>query len=167
MGMTYVYAGDLEKSLEQFQRTIAMDPTFPLVHFFLTLPLVETGRYEQAINENQKGELLAGASPEEAATEAAQFLKAFHTGGPKGYWEKDLELTLKAYKQAGTEYFPALELASAYARVGDRDKALEWLERSYEQRDGNVTLLKSEPSFKSLHGDPRFSALLKRMGLPD
>ncbi len=167
MGGTYLWAGDYEKSLQQFQRTIDLDPTYPLVHFFMTDLLVEMGRYEQAIKERQKGELLLGARPEEAAAEAAEFQKAFQTGGQKGYWQKNLELTLEDYKQAGTRYFPALELARAYARVGDKEKTFEWLEKSYEERDGNITLVKSDPDFKSLRGDPRLADLLRRMGLLD
>jgi tetratricopeptide (TPR) repeat protein len=167
MGMTYVLSGDYEKSLQQFQRTIDLDPTFPLTHFFVIMPLTETGSYEQAIKENQKGELLAGMSPEKAAAEAGELHKAFQTSGPKGYWEKNLEATLQAYRQAGTRYFSPLGLATAYAKVGDKEKAFEWLEKSFEEREGNITLLNYDPAFKSLRGDRRFADLLKRIGLPD
>ncbi len=54
-----------------------------------------------------------------------------------------------------------LTWAGAYARVGDKEKAFEWLEKSYEQKVGDITLIKYLPDFKSLRGDPRFSALLK------
>ena len=139
----------------------------PLAHAFFAGFLNEIGKYEQAIKEEQKANLLAGASPEDAAAEAAELQKAFQTGGAKGYWQKKLESTLKWYKQAGGQSFPALELAMAHARVGDKDKSLEWLEKSYEERDGNITLVKCEPSFKILHGDRGFADLLRRIGLPD
>jgi len=164
MGMTYLLAGDYQKSVQQLQRTIELDPTFPLAHFFFASCLTEIGKYEQAIEEMQKGALLSGARPEEASAWAAEFLKAFRTGGPNGYWQKNLEVTLKEHEQGGTG---TLDLASAYARVGDKEKALEWLQKAYEERDGNITLVKSYPDYKSLRGDPRFSALLKRIGLPD
>jgi hypothetical protein len=61
----------------------------------------------------------------------------------------------------------SLDVASAYARVGDKEKSLEWLQKAYEERNGDITLVNSYPDYKSLHGDPRFSALLKRIGLPD
>jgi serine/threonine protein kinase len=166
-GNTYLYAGEYERALQQFQRTIELDPTFPLAHFFFSELLVDTEKYEQAIKEIEKGELLAGASPGEASARAAEFQTAFQTGGPKGYWQKNLEATLKDYQQAGGLYFPALGLAGAYARVGDREKAMEWLEKSYAERDANLTLVKSYPEFKSLHGDPRFANLLRRIGLPE
>jgi serine/threonine protein kinase/Tfp pilus assembly protein PilF len=167
MGNTYLYAGEDEKALRQFQHTIDLDPTFPLAHFFFAGFLGEVGKYEQAIKEIEKGALLAGASPEEASANAAELQAAFQTDGPKGYWQKHLELTLKDYQEASGQYYPALDVASAYARVGDRQKVMEWLEKSYAERDGNLTLVKSYRQFESLKGDPRFANLLRRMGLPE
>lgn len=164
MGNTYLWAGEYQKAVQQFEHTINLDPTFPLAHFFFASCLVEIGKYEQAIEEMQKGAVLGGASPERAAAWAAEFLGAFRTGGPNGYWQKNLEVTLKEHEQAGTG---ALDLAGAYARVGDKEKALVWLQKSYEEKDGSITLVKYLPDFKNLRGDPRFSALLKRIGLPD
>lgn len=167
MGNTYLWAGDYEKSLQQFERTIDLDPTFPISHGFFASSLAAAGRYEQAIKENEKSDLLSGVTPEDAAAEAAESLKGLQAGGPKGYWQKGLELRLKANKQAGARFFPALALAGVYAMVGDNDKAFDWLEKAYEERDANITLLKSDPQFKNLHGDPRFANLLRRIGLPD
>jgi hypothetical protein len=60
-----------------------------------------------------------------------------------------------------------LEPGGAYARVGDKENAFRWLEKSYEDREGQViTLLRWYPEFKSLRADPRFAELLRRMGLP-
>jgi hypothetical protein len=54
-----------------------------------------------------------------------------------------------------------------YASAGQTDKAFFWLEQAYEEREGQViTLLKLDPAFKQLRSDPRFSALLQKMGLP-
>jgi eukaryotic-like serine/threonine-protein kinase len=164
MGMTYLLAEDYQKSVQQLQHTIDLDPTFPLAHFFLASALTEIGKYEQAIEEIERGALLSGASPEQASAVTAEFLKAFRTGGPNGYWQKSLQGTLWEQEHGGTG---TLDLASAYARVGDKEKSLEWLQKAYEERNGNITLVNSYPDYKSLRGDPRFSTLLKRIGLPD
>jgi serine/threonine-protein kinase len=165
MANTYLWAGDYDSSAKQFQRTIELDPNFPMVRFFYAGLLAEVGKYEQAIEEAQQGELLAGASPGEAAERATEFRRAFQDGGPKGYWQKNLEETLK--QEAEARYFPALGVAEAYAKVGNNEKTLEWLEKSYAQRDGNLTLVKSYPEYNNLRGDPRFRQLLRRIGLPD
>jgi tetratricopeptide (TPR) repeat protein len=167
MANTYLWAGEYEKAAYQFQHTIDLDPTFPLVHFFFANALVIMGKYEQAIMETEKGELLAGASPEGASAEAAEFQAAFRRGGAKGYRQKYLEATLKEYQQSSGRYFPALELALAYAGAGDNEKALDWLEKSYAEREGNLTLVKSYPECKTLRDDPRFRELLRRIGLPN
>jgi eukaryotic-like serine/threonine-protein kinase len=164
MGNTYLWAGEYQNAVHQFEHTIDLDPTFPLVHFFFSSCLLEMGKYEQAIEEVQKGALLEGVSPDEAAAWTAEFLKAFRTGGPNGYWQKNLAVALKEREQSGPG---ALDLAGAYARVGDKEKALEWLQKAYEERDGNITLVKYLPDFKSLRGDRGFSDLLRRIGLPD
>jgi TolB-like protein/DNA-binding winged helix-turn-helix (wHTH) protein/Tfp pilus assembly protein PilF len=168
MGETYLWAGDYQKALQQFQRTIDLEPTFPLAHFFYAGLLTEMGRYEEAIKENQTGELLLGASPEEAGALAATFQKALQVGGPEGYWQKNLGITLKEYERAGTGYFPAIGVAGAYARVGDKENAFKWLEKSFRDKEGqDITLVRWLPEFKSLHTDPRFADLLRRMGLPN
>src|SRR6266700_3641168 len=51
MGMTYMFAGDYEKSYRQFQHTIAMDPTFPLAHEYFSFLLKLMGRYEEGIRD--------------------------------------------------------------------------------------------------------------------
>ena len=167
MGNTYLWAGDYEKAAEQFQRTIALDPSFPLAHFFFASLLDEMGQFDEAIRETQRAEVLTGESAEEAAAEANEFHKALQSQGPQGYWKKGLETTLREQKQAGTLYFPAIAVAGAYARAGDKENAFKWLAKSYEDREGqSITLLRWLPAFKTLHDDPRFADLLDRMGLP-
>jgi hypothetical protein len=166
MGMTYMLAGDDGNAYRQFQHTIAMDPSFPLAHDYFSWLLMTTGRYEEAIKEHEKSEVLSGATPEEAATEATVMERAFKSGGEKGLWQKHLELELEAGKQPGAKVSPSV-LAGAYAMTGQTDKAFEWLEKSYEEREGqDLTLLKYDPAYKNLRSDPRFAALLRKIGLP-
>jgi TolB-like protein/Tfp pilus assembly protein PilF len=166
MAMTYMFAGDYEKADRQFQHTIAMDPTFPLAHQYFSILLAAMGRYQEAIKEDQKSELLGGANPEGAAAEAATKLEAFRQGGEQGFWRKNLELTLRSLKGRNGEFVAASEVAAAYALAGDKDDAFHWLDKAYAERDGeDITLLKCDPFFKNLHGDPRFTVMLRRLGL--
>jgi TolB-like protein/DNA-binding winged helix-turn-helix (wHTH) protein/Tfp pilus assembly protein PilF len=167
MGMTYMLAGDNGNAYRQFQHTIAMDPSFPLAHDYFSWLLTTMGRYEDAIKEHEKSEVLSGSTPEEAATEATVMERAFKGGGEKGFWQKHLELELEARNQPGAEASPFV-LAAAYSMAGQTDKAFEWLEKGYEEHEGqDLTLLKFDPAFKSLRSDPRFSAMLRKIGLPD
>jgi TolB-like protein/DNA-binding winged helix-turn-helix (wHTH) protein len=168
MGMTYLFAEDYEKSYLQFRHTIAMDPTFPLAHLYFSWLLTTMGKYEEGIKEGEKSEMLSGASSEDATTEGARRLQAFETGGEKGFWQKNLERALQSQKRPGGGFVAPTDMAAAYALAGDKDSAFEWLDKAYAERDGEgITLLKVVPAFKSLRGDPRFTDLLRRLGLPE
>jgi len=58
----------------------------------------------------------------------------------------------------------ALQIAEAFAYCGDADRAFEWLERAYLQRDSGLPQMQSWPLLRNLHGDPRWSRFLERMG---
>ena len=62
-------------------------------------------------------------------------------------------------------YFPAYFIAEFYATLGERDRAFEWLDRAYEERAGFLIHIKLEPAFDNIRDDPRFAALLRRIGL--
>ena len=167
MAMTYMFAGDSEQSYRQFQHTIRMDPSFPLAHLYFFSLLTTMGRYEQGIQEYETGHVLRGSSQEEAAAEAAAMLKSYKDGGEKGFWHRILEENLQA-RERGDGRVYASEIASLYALAGDKDKAFEWLDKAYEERDGqDIALLRYDPAYKNMRTDPRFAAMLHRMGLPE
>jgi len=58
----------------------------------------------------------------------------------------------------------AFQVAEVYAARGDANAAFEWLERAYAERDAGLAYLKPDPLLRSLHADPRWGALLRRMG---
>ena len=61
----------------------------------------------------------------------------------------------------------AYQIADVHAYRGDKDRAFEWLERARRQRDSGLTGLRFDPFFENLHSDPRWDALLRRLGLAD
>jgi len=60
----------------------------------------------------------------------------------------------------------AFQIAEVYAFRGKADRAFEWLERAYAQRDSGLTAIKGDPLLKNLEHDPRYAAFLKKMRLP-
>lgn len=167
MAESYRLAGDYQDAYAQYQHTIAMDPTFPLAHEYLSWFLIETGNYEAAIAEHQKSMLLSGASAEAASTEAAAALQVYQRGGPMGYWRRLLGIIVQQRKK-NDRSTTASNLAMLYALVGDHDNAFAWLDKAYDERDGgSITLIKVEFGWRSLRADPRFAAFLRRMGLPE
>jgi eukaryotic-like serine/threonine-protein kinase len=87
---------------------------------------------------------------------------AFATSGMTGY--------LRAFigqVEAGPDSTSKLVTLAAYhARLGDKERALDYLEQAYKVRAPELLRLKEDPSFDALHADPRFGDLLRRVGLP-
>ena len=82
-----------------------------------------------------------------------------------GQLSKSQQALAEAIAKAAQE--AAYQIAGAYAWNGDRDKAFEWLDRAYKQRDGGLADIKFDPLFDSLRGDPRYRAFLRKMRLPE
>jgi hypothetical protein len=116
--------------------------------------------YAEAFAEEIKAGELAGAG-----LEAIAALKgAYASSGMGGLWQKRLVLYKQRSKQS---YFPPFYLAGAYARIGEKDHALDCLMRAYAERSPLLMDIGVSPEFDSLRSDSRFADLLRRVGLPD
>jgi hypothetical protein len=67
---------------------------------------------------------------------------------------------------AKDRYVSPYSIAQSHARLGEMGPALEWLTKALEQRDSRMVALKVDPCFDALRSDPKFQALVKRVGLP-
>jgi serine/threonine-protein kinase len=96
--------------------------------------------------------------------EPNEVLDAYRGGGKEGYWRKRLELLQRASDQSYR--FTDFAYAMVYAYMGETDRAFERIERLVDVRAGACTFFGVTPCFKSLRDDPRFDAVLRRVGLP-
>jgi serine/threonine-protein kinase len=87
---------------------------------------------------------------------------AEHTLGHAKESQQALDQLIAKGGQAG-----AYTYAEIYAWRGEKDKAFEWLDRAYQQHDSNMSDFRNDATLTSLHGDPRFAALLRKMNLPE
>ena len=82
--------------------------------------------------------------------------------GAKGYWQASLEEALEnAQNGVRTD---EVEIAGLYAKVGNSDKAFEWLDKAYRVRSTGMMFLSIDPVWDSIRPDPRFADLLRRVG---
>ena len=93
----------------------------------------------------------------------ADLSQACRQAGMQGYWRKQLEQSLEQLRRG--EDVDSFWIAADYAKAGDMAHAFEWLERAYEQHRPEMPLVAVQYQFHNLHADPRFAALLKKMGL--
>jgi len=114
---------------------------------------------QQAIDEYKKVIELRPGDP--AALAALGYVYA--RLGQKDETRKILSQLTEISKQ---HYVPSFEFATIYAGLGDADNAMSWLEKSYRQRESQMPFIKSDDRLNSLHSDPRFQDLIRRLGFP-
>ena len=164
LGRTYIWAGQFDKALAQFQKCADMFPGFAIDHERMAQLYASLGRYADAIAEDTKARLLSGEDAQSALKKEAALRQALATGGPAGYWKKLLDLTRMAENPPET-YRSPFGAAILYAHLGEMTKALDSLENAYEQRSIAMTEIAVEPAFGSLRDEPRFRDLLRRVRL--
>ena len=147
-----------DEAVEQYLKTIDLDSSFALAHKRLGQAYEQMDRFDDAISEYQIALKLTGEDAEMLAARGH-----FHAAaGDRQQAEQVLAQLSEASKQ---RYVPAYFFAKVYLGLGDRDRAFEWLERACQERYGYVIYLKVDPMFDELRDDPRFSDLLRRIGL--
>jgi len=153
-------AGRRDEAIDVWTRTLEKDQSFQPAVSGLAWAYYWMGDYEKFVEWVTRAMALEGDSSVEIEVWGEAFAKSGKTGLDRAYleWLKD---------KGKTEYAKPRRLAEAYARLGRKDEALYWLERSYEERGIVVLRLKVNPSFDGLRDDPRFIALMKRLRLDE
>jgi eukaryotic-like serine/threonine-protein kinase len=152
-------ARQFDQTIEQCLQTIAMDPNFHETQWFLGWAYAQTGEYAKAVDAFQKAIALSGGSPEMKA----ELGYAYAVSGKNDEARKILD-ELKELSER--EYVSPFCLALIYAGLGEKDQALEWLEKAYQKRVAFLIYLGRQPQFDVLRSDPRFADLLRRLGPP-
>jgi serine/threonine protein kinase/tetratricopeptide (TPR) repeat protein len=157
VGWAFYYARRYDEGIEQLRQTVELDPNYPVTHWILGLLLRRTGCYEQAIIEGEKGVNLSGGSPLMRAALA-------HTYGKAGRTKEAFQLLDDLTKLAKQEYVAHYFFAGIHIGLGHNDRAIEYLEKSYEEHSHWLIYLHIDPSMDGLREDPRFQDLLRRVG---
>jgi tetratricopeptide (TPR) repeat protein len=159
LGFAYYYASEYDRAIEQFRKTLEMDPTFMLSYLFIGQAYEQKGMYEAAVAELNKAKTLSGGW----LSIEAELGCAHAASGHRAEAHKVLQALRE---RAAREYVNPYLLATIYLALGERDQALAWLEKAYAERSTFIPFLKVEPKFGSLRSDPRFIDLVRRVGLP-
>ena len=152
------FAGRYDEAIEQSHRTLEMDPNFSMAHYCLGAAFWGKGMYQEALGPLQRAVEIEG----EGSVRMIQLAIGYGFAGQK---EKAQQFLRKLKKRAKTEYVDPLWIAGLYAAIGARDEALDWIERAYNERSPTAPALLVDPKFNTLRSDPRYQAVLSRMGL--
>jgi predicted Zn-dependent protease len=146
-------AGRYDEAQAALQKALDLNPQAAFVHLTLGKILIAEGKPQPALAEIEKEPLEWGKLTGQAL--------AYHALGREQ--DSNAALTdLIAKYDTNADY----QIAQVYAYRGESDKSFEWLERAYKQRDAGLPDIKTDPLFKNLRHDPRYTEFLKKMRLP-
>jgi serine/threonine protein kinase/Tfp pilus assembly protein PilF len=159
IGWACYMARRYDEAIEQLERTAELDPNFPTTYWMLGLVYRKTGRYDLAITTGEKGVKFSGGSSLMSAALA-------HTYGKCGKTKEARQLLCDLTELAKYKYVTPHFLAGIHIGLGENDKAIEYLEKSYREHSHWLVYLHIDPSMDDLRNDPRFQDLLRRVELP-
>ena len=164
-GWTYFTAGLLDEACEQVAKMIEIEPEFYGAYWLKGAIYLVQGKYEAAIDELRKGVSLGGHQ-----TVLADLGSAYGLAGRKADAEAVLNQLLEMRRES---HVSAICIARVYSRLGENEKAIDWLERAFDERNGEMLFIKGEiegaaenDPLQSLGADRRVNAIFQRMNLP-
>jgi serine/threonine-protein kinase len=158
LGWYELESGQPDEAIAQFRRTLEFDPNSVSAHRGLGIAYSEQGQHEGAITELKHALELSENSPVVLGHLGAAYARA----GRRADADRTLAdlATLSA-----REYVPSSAPAVIYAALGDKARALEALERAYDEHDFAITQINVVPWFAPLRREPRFQAILQKLKL--
>jgi tetratricopeptide (TPR) repeat protein len=155
----YYLARHNDEAIAQYHRILQLDANSGVAHYGLGLAYEQKGMFEKAIAEFLKARTL-----DTSCDQCLAFLgHAYGASGKKSEaWRTLAELVQPSQPRHVDGYFVGL----IYAGLGDSAKTFEWFEKAYQERSEELLFLKVDPRLDTLHSDPRFSSLVRRIGLP-
>ncbi len=159
MGANLYFARRYDRAIEQLVKTLDMEPNDWFSREFLGLAYEQKGDLPRALEELQKASKAEAGIP----WPLAELGYAYALSGKKS----DAENVLRELEgRSKRNYVPAYNIATVYVGLGEKEKALSFLEKAYADHSMILTFVKVDPELDGLHSDPRYTDLLRRMGLP-
>jgi serine/threonine protein kinase/TolB-like protein/Tfp pilus assembly protein PilF len=156
-GLILYFAGRYDEAIRILRETLEFDQNFSFAHLYLAYNYAAKEMYPQAIDAYQKAFALGQETPSNRIYLGAAYARA-------GEREKAEEI-LRALETSENYVSPA-ELAVLYTALGKREQAFASLEKAFNLHDLQLQYVGTDPAFKGLRDDARFTDLLKRVGLP-
>jgi TolB-like protein/DNA-binding winged helix-turn-helix (wHTH) protein/Tfp pilus assembly protein PilF len=156
-GRILLHAGKADEAVRRLQQAIEREPRSAQAHYRLGQVYEQMGRYTEALAIYDKAGILRGDPPDNPPF-LATLARVYARMGKQSEAKRLLD---------GVKNQPRLDfVASAYAALGDREEAFRLLFGMVEKREDLMFSVKTDPQFASLHADPRWPELLRRMNLP-
>jgi len=159
LGGAFVAARRYDEAITQLRKTIEMDPRFYFAHWNLGEALELKGQLPEAIAEYKKA----------AELDEDPFVLALvgQADAKLGQRDEAIKILSQLERLATKRYVANYSFAIMHMALGEKAKAIDWLERAYRDRSGpEIVGIKVDPMLDPLHGDPRFEALVQKVLAP-
>ena len=157
LSVVYGYEGEWERVLEQSDRLIEMDRSFPVAHLWRGRALRAMGRHDEAIAELTTALELSGGRSRETMGELGSAYAIAGRADEARKWIAKLE------SDPAAEAAAAYPIATIHAALGEKQKALQWLDRAFAAHAWFLVQIEVEPLFAPLRGDRHFEELVRRV----
>jgi TolB-like protein/Flp pilus assembly protein TadD/predicted Ser/Thr protein kinase len=154
----FFFTRQYDQAIEQERKTLELDPNFMLAHVFLGVAYVQTSMYKEGLAELDEALVISPGN----TLAISQLGRADALSGRRTEALKAIDQLNELSRQ---RFVPATRWAVVYVGLREKNKALEWLEKAYQERSLGPSTLKANPVFDPLRSDPRFADLLRRMNL--
>ena len=158
LGYHFYYARRYSQAIDQLEKTLALEPSFARAHYYLGLVYVQLGRTDESFIEFQKAINFSRGQTSYKASLG-------HAYAIFGRRDEALAILEELRKLSEPSYVSAFDIALLYLGLGDKDQAFEWLQKSYLEHEVGILVIKVEPRLDGIRSDPRFTDLLKKVGL--
>jgi eukaryotic-like serine/threonine-protein kinase len=156
LGSPYLYRRQYDQAIEKYRQALELDPTFTIALYSLAVCYEQKSMFDEAIAEYRK---IISASDSKLGLMGLGYVYAL-----SGKTAQAKTVLRELMSQPGHQASP-YHIARIYAGLGDRNNALAWLEKAYEERDERIVMLKVDPKLDRLRSDRRFIDLLRRVRL--
>jgi serine/threonine-protein kinase len=161
LGAVLCYARDYDRAIEVLRKTLDMDPGFSFTHAYLGEAYLQKSMYEEALAEFETESAVSGEWMAEVQTRLGTCYARL------GHTDRAREILDDLLQRSKRMYISPFMLALLYFVLNENDRAFELVEEAYRTRDTDLTYLKIEPILDTVRSDPRYKALLERIGLTD
>jgi tetratricopeptide (TPR) repeat protein len=159
LSWVYYLARKNDEAVLQAQKTIAMHSSFAVAHGYLGQAFLAKRENEKALQELQQALRLSGNE----TSFKAELANAYAVEDKK---QEATAILRDLLQMSSRQYVSPYSVALVYAGLGDKDAAFRWLDKAYEERSVRLINIAVHPRFAGLRDDPRFAALVRRIGLP-
>jgi serine/threonine protein kinase/Tfp pilus assembly protein PilF len=157
----YSQARRYDEAIAHFDKALELDPGYATARFDLSFTYRSVRKYDLWLEEWKKA-VIADNDPQEQAV-AEEAARAYAKSGYPAAVRRMIEMRIQLAKR---RYVDPASIAYDCAAVGDKDQAFAWLDRAYAEKSDLLGFVKVQADMDGLRSDPRYAALLKKMGLP-